>query len=246
MTAGAPSPENTGHLHPEVVEHGTLSNALDAALRDIGSPLLAAHWEPLPTPRSEARVERGARNTSITATRGERILSLTFRSDGIWLANGTCDDIRDAARVIDLWIVGGVSCPELRDSAPWVNLGDLAEAFERGEEVEHRWRMYLVDNGKRDDELAFIIAASEQPRLRALRPYISMMEIRFSRSTGYPFSRDTPYVIPAGEGRYRVFAPDGTPIGIGTAEEAVAMVVAGLPPGCGPAVRGTTESLGLD
>ncbi len=120
-------------------------------------------------------------------------------------------------------------------------------------EVEARWQVFLDGRcfvaRQRPKLKPLITAAAQRPELRQLLPVISMqMMLCFSRSTGVPYTRDTPYVWVLGKGRYRVHAPDatadvpeGTVLGEGDAETAVALVVANLPEGCGPAVVGTAE-----
>jgi hypothetical protein len=88
-------------------------------------------------------------------------------------------------------------------------------------------------------------AAYAQPRLRVLFPFTSHHDLHFSRCTGYPYSRDVPFIQHLPSGRYLVSGPLRGSV-IGEADDpagAVALVVASLPVGCGPTVAGTAEDL---
>lgn len=82
-------------------------------------------------------------------------------------------------------------------------------------------------------------AAYAQPQLRALFPFHSHRSLNFSRCTGFPYTNDVPVVTPV-DGKYRVTwwktrSPHG-PADIGETDnprDAVALVVAHLPPECG-------------
>jgi hypothetical protein len=107
--------------------------------------------------------------------------------------------------------------------------------------VEERWRTYLKDFGF-PELVPFVQAAARRPELRQLFPYTSLNRFCFSRCTGYPFTRDTPLVQPVENGEYEVVLEDVV-LGRGNAEQAAKLVVAHLPPGCGPAVPGTADDL---
>ncbi|MCX4638298.1 hypothetical protein HEP86_08180 [Streptomyces sp. RPA4-5] len=97
---------------------------------------------------------------------------------------------------------------------------------------------------------AAVEAAYAHPLLRALFPLISHGSLHFSRCTAFPWTNDVPSVYPRSGGGFRVVRMN-EPVGssrqmVGdadSAEEAVALVVAHLPPGCGPAVDGTADDL---
>ncbi|AWK12871.1 hypothetical protein DDQ41_12190 [Streptomyces spongiicola] len=97
--------------------------------------------------------------------------------------------------------------------------------------------------------MTLVRAAYAEPLLRQLYPWTSHWRLGFSRCTAFPFTMDIPLVYGCSVGGYRVEQPKSGPydtewIGdTSTAQEAVAMVVERLPPGCGPAFIGTTEDL---
>ncbi len=120
------------------------------------------------------------------------------------------------------------------------------EAYAENQAVEHRWRYYLDNMNRLVPELEPLLqAAAATPELRQLFPFTSMNRLRLSRCTRYPYTMDCPFVIPEGDGRYIVVRRDGTRSAPLDTAEAVREVVAGLPPGCGPALDGTAQDLGL-
>ncbi|MFB7708075.1 DUF6193 family natural product biosynthesis protein [Streptomyces sp. NPDC056105] len=93
-------------------------------------------------------------------------------------------------------------------------------------------------------DIRLVRAAYAEPLLRQLHPSSSHQDLHFSRCTG-DWSWDVPFVMHLPGERYLVVGPSRTQI-VGeadTAEEAVALVVGGLPPGCGRAVVGGREEL---
>jgi len=231
-------------LYPELIEQGGLANAVQAALRTIGSSLTVSELDKSIPFIVYARVEWGYRFSQIYVGAKTRMFSFDFWNRGVSLAHGATPDILDMARSIDKWIVSGCSTGELASAFSFVQVQPTAVAYERGEEVEMRWREYLDSMGERFPELAaFVATAAAEPKLRQLFPYTSLNHFCFSRCTGYPFTHDTPSVVPLGNDEYEVRDSSEEPIGRGNAAHAVALAVGVLPPGCGPAVPGTAVQL---
>ncbi|GAA0411538.1 hypothetical protein GCM10009530_75070 [Microbispora corallina] len=88
-----------------------------------------------------------------------------------------------------------------------------------------------------------IDAAITEPHLSQLFPYTSMITLRFSRCTGYPYTRDLPWARPIDEGRYQVIGPDRKELGVADGPGSAALIADALPSDCGPAVAGTAYSL---
>lgn len=97
------------------------------------------------------------------------------------------------------------------------------------------WRLVLArDESKTMSQgvLDLIEAAAAQPGLRRLYPFTSKWTLWFSARTSHPFEVELPAVEPLRDGRFCVRSPSLKAV-IGeadTAEEAIALVVARIPP----------------
>ncbi|MFJ3902828.1 DUF6193 family natural product biosynthesis protein [Streptomyces sp. NPDC090025] len=174
---------------------------------------------------------------------------MSFWERGVAMAKGSATTVNEAATAMGVWQSGG-GLADLRSACPYVRYGPLAEAHERGTAVEAKWEIYRRSTAPHVDH-DLIEACYAQPRLRALFPFHSHRSLTFSRCTGFPYTHDVPVVTPVA-GKYRVTwwrtrSPQG-PADIGEADnprDSVAMVVARLPHGCGPAVAGTADDLDM-
>jgi hypothetical protein len=232
-------------LYPDLKEKGGLKSALHCALQEIGSSLTVSELDKAGKPFAGAfaHVQKGTRLSQVFTAAEERLFLLDFWNRGVQLASGQTPNLVKAAQVIDKWIDHGCSIDALQ-KFDFVQIDPSTRAYERSEEVEHRWQNYLSCIHERFPELAaFVTEAANRPELRQLFPYTSLNQFCFSRCTGYPFTEDTPYVAPLGEAKYEVFNASGQLIDTGSAQQAVDMVVENLPEGCGPAVPGTAEDL---
>ncbi|MEU0398859.1 DUF6193 family natural product biosynthesis protein [Streptomyces sp. NPDC006197] len=114
---------------------------------------------------------------------------------------------------------------------------------EAAEIVAAEWRRVLGMSERRIDP-AIPRAAHARPELRELFPMVSHGALYFSRCTQYPWTHDVAALFPR-PGGFHVFRhSDKTVLGEpDTVEEAVRLIVANLPDGCGPAVDGTPDDL---
>jgi len=235
--------KTTNDLYPDLIALGGLENTLQSALREIGSALTVLELDKDLSLAVCACVESGSRYSQVRIAAEERMFFLDFWARGVMLAQGRTPRLTELARAIDKWVASSCSTADLAAAFSFVAVEPKAAAYERGEEVEERWRSYINVIGF--PELApFVEAASRRPQLRQLFPYTSMNIFCFSRCTGYPFTLDTPFVRPVKENWYEVWSASGVVLGHGDAEAAAELVVANLPPGCGPAVPGTADDLG--
>jgi hypothetical protein len=229
-------------LYPDVLARGGLSTALQAELLEIGSALSVSEAGPRINSEVYARVASGRRSSQASIAVKERLFLFDFWARGVLLARGQTPHLGEMARAIDTWVASNCSSGKLAAAFAFVVVEPKAAIYERGEEVEERWQSYLQDVGF--PELAPLVeAASRRRELRQLFPFTSLDTLCFSRCTGYPFTGDTPIVRSLKNGRFEVVSPAGAVLGHGDAEEAAALVVAHLPPGCGPAVAGTADDL---
>jgi hypothetical protein len=235
--------EDSLHLYPDVIAAGGLVNALQNALLALGSTLtVTGPGERFPV--AYARAESGVRFSQVYIAAHERLFLLDFWARGVVLAHGSTPNLAEAATAINRWVGSAGTSTELAAAFPFVVVKPAAAFFERAEEVECRWRDYLANIGDRFPELAtFVRAAYRRPELRQLFPYTSFNSFCFSRCTGYPYTGDTPMVVPTTDGQYEVRGRIGEVLGRGDADAAVQLVIDHLPAKCGPAVPGTADEL---
>lgn len=163
------------------------------------------------------------------------------------MATGLVTELRAAAGAAVRW-QAGAGLRELQAAWSFVRYGALAEAYERGNPVEVRWREYRrMTAWHLDHDL--VEAAYAEPRIRVLFPHTSHTSLRLSRCTRPPFTVDVPFVVRRADGTYQVVRPSGSPYGSGlighvdTPQEAIALVLGDLPDDCGPAVDATRHEL---
>lgn len=234
--------KTTNALYPDLLALGGLTNALQSALREIGSSLIISELDKDLNFLVYARVELGGRFSQVYIAAQERLFIFDFWARGAMLAQGQTPHLAEMARALDKWVASSCTTADLAAAFNFVSIEEKATAYERGEEVEERWRSYIEDIGF-PELVSFVKAASQRPQLRQLFPYTSLNRFCFSRCTGYPFTGDTPFVRPLKEGQYEVVSASDKVLGRGNAEEAAELVVANLPPNCGPAVAGTAEEM---
>jgi hypothetical protein len=240
-------------LYPELGAAGSLSNALDQALADVGSRLHAiAEVNFIPC----ARAAEGSRFCQMYIAAHERLFMFDFWAKGVTYGKGSSSSLSDAAQAIHFWIIEQPNITQMQARFSFFIPEEQGIAHDAGRAVEHKWGRLLKTWRLRADAkpdapspLPLIEAAMKQPELAQLFPFTSMNSLHFSRTTGYPFTSDCPCAIPIGNNRFRAYKARSAEermakvIGEGTAEEVVAMLVAHLPPNCGPAVDGTADDL---
>lgn len=244
-----PLPPDLAALYPEVALAGSLVPALRAELRRNGFDLpvlspAASGWR-----HTEATVGDDHRHVSILLGIEERWFLQEFWERGVMMASGKTTELATAAGAIGLWQSGN-TLRELHAAWPYVYYGELAEAYEHGDPVETKWRIYRQTRARHIDH-DLIEAAYAQPRLRVLFPGTSHETLLLSRCTRPPFTRDLPAIKTLRDGRYEVAWLPNAPHGprqialVDSAQEATALVVTHLPEaGCGPAIDGTAQDLG--
>lgn len=234
--------DNTHKLYPEVRESVSLHAAMQSALAAIDSPLVAMPTEQ-PFPLAYARIEHGPRFTQTYIAAEERLFMPDFWSHGVQFATGKTPDLLATASAIHDWLtIENISTAELVRRYPWIEPSGRAAVFEAGDEVEWTWKHMLESTTRSEATLAAIRRASQEPALRCLFPYTSMFTLCFSRCTGYPYTHDILSISPVGDGRYGVGSPHEDPTNSHDLETAIALVLASLPPDCGPARHGTADN----
>jgi hypothetical protein len=241
---------------------------MQAALDDAGHELTALLTERPGWWDCATVVTDGQRHVQTVLGSQERWFLMEFWECGVGMAHGKTTDLAAAAGAIATWQAGG-RLAVLREAWPFVQYGELAEAYERGNPTQARWQIFRRSSRWSHIQAAYergiptqatleifrrsqqdlIEAAYAQPALRMLFPFKSYGALNFSRCTRHPYSYDLPVIDQLADHRFTIFWPPHSPYGTGhiadagTAAEAVAIVVAHLPTGCGPAIDGTAEDL---
>ena len=236
-------------LYPDIAQAGSLDVAISKSLSDVGSKLISDGTE-VNKFMPYARVENGSRFSQIHIAGGQRLFLFDFWSDGVVFGSASCSEISDVARSIHAWITDGLSTEKMSALFTFFTPSESGKAHEAGVYVEHQWQSLL--EGWRVQEKSFgspertptrlIEAAMKRPELRQLFPFTSLISLCFSRTTGYPFTRDCPRIEPQGNDIYWVYMPTSFEIfGKGNIEEVLDILIEHLPPNCGAAINGTAD-----
>jgi hypothetical protein len=231
---GGAAPDHPMHefvtLYPEVVQAGSLQNALQS-VADRAGHRLAVELTSSPGWRHvAAQVGANGRSANVVMSLGERSFSVDCWTGGVRMASGSSQDLCEVAGGLHSWLLG----PRVRELVaqwPFLRTWELAEAHERGAAVPVRWRQ-LREAAARNQDTALhelVEAAFEQERLRVLSPGRSMYWLTFSRRAAPPVCMDLPAAMPIGNGRYRVRFADRRPQEVDGAASAVAVILEGLP-----------------
>ncbi|GLW34521.1 DUF6193 family natural product biosynthesis protein [Actinoplanes regularis] len=229
--------------YPDVTAAGDLRGALQDTFDSTGIPLRAQHVESPGWVTTHAVVRVDDREAYIHLVAGDRAFGLSFWLQDFQMAGGRTANLREAASAIALFLAG-TGLRDLSASRPFVRFGPVAEAFERGaaEAIAARWRQLLDAPPARARHLhrlqAFLVAAADEPRLRALYPFTSHHDLGFRQSVPSSRSRALAWVRPYGEDRYLISGPDrrllhtagslAGALGPATARESVPLVLAAM------------------
>ena len=249
-------------LYPDLVEAGGLAQALAQALSLMGDELTASSIT-IPGFIPNARVGRGDRFSQVHIAAEKRLFTFDFWFEGICCGHGATDDINEIARAIRAWNLEESKIAVMREQFSFFAPTGKGEAHEDGSLVAFQWEEMLRIWTEHDSDFSprpLIEAAMQRPELRQLFPYTSLHNLCFSRTTGYPFTCDCPHAVALGGGLFRAHSAkyevvtrsfegreyrvaEHEILGEGTVEEVLDLLVANLPPNCGPAVNGTAEDV---
>jgi Family of unknown function (DUF6193) len=251
-------------LYPDVIEAGGLHLALERELRKQRSPLAVTTGWIIPY----AHIKQNSRSSPVYIAAHERLFLFAFWNQGVLYGNGSSDLLWQVAQAINFWIVDKATTADMKKRYDWFSPTEQGKAHEAGELVDYGWQE-LMERWKKEAErnepyaapvAELLEVASRRPQLRQLYPFTSMSRVCFSRTTGYPFTRDCPHAEPVRPGWFRAYSAkyrieeksyEGQEwkeavhevLGEGTAEEVIDLLAANLPTGCGPAINGTADDL---
>lgn len=171
-----------------------------------------------------------------------RTFQVNLHHNGTRLACGWTADLAEVVRATTAW-TGGAGLEETRAHAPCIRFRPWALAHEREPfgAVELTWcakldRIHMPPYDRHPRPHALLAAAYAEPALRRLMPVNSHFDLWFSTRVEEPWKSRVGYLVrPYDEGRYGVRSRGGPVARTETPEEAVALVVAALPEGLGPA-----------
>lgn len=174
--------------------------------------------------------------TELTGTGNSRVFLLEFWDGGVAMGQMATASLETAARALHSWVARAWRLAEMQETHLEFRPTPDAWGFENGNEMEERWQDYLQNSHEWPHMGPFLEAAAANPTLRGLFPFFSMRTLRFSLCTDFPYLCAPPSVRVYQPGRFRVDQGD-TLLGIGDANEAVAIVLRHIPPDTGPATR---------
>ena len=234
-------------FYPDLQERDGLAPALQCVLMQLGSRLLVRKFD---APRfcAYASLHTGQRFSSVMVAEGKRAFYVDFWDQGVPCAAGWISQLSEVGRAIVAFHVRGSPIQDLVSQFVWLTVNPTefipessVEYFLTGawQSLEERLKVE-GDHWLAHELLALTTEAAQRPQLRQLLPFRSLYHLCFSRTTGYPFTRDCPVAHPVEPGIFRTVSPDGQRcLGRGDAVQAVDILIANLPPNCGPARHGT-------
>ncbi|WP_158844533.1 DUF6193 family natural product biosynthesis protein [Streptomyces sp. NRRL WC-3742] len=181
---------------------------------------------------------------------GRRAFQVRLHGNRAPLAFGASSDLAKVVTATAAWI-GGAGLEETKARASFVRYRPWALTHEQKPfgKVELEWlikldRVHTPPYNRHPRAHAVLAAAYAQPVLRGLMPVNSHYNLWFSTAIEEPWRSKVGYVLSPYEGGvygsdaglYEVWKAGEVVARTETAEEAVALVVAGLPEGIGPAV----------
>ena len=207
----------TVYIYPEISKVGSLTKALDKEFEKIHSCTIDDDLDKLPF--AYARVENNNRYSPIYLAEEKKLFLPDFWRDGVCLAHGSTESINELAKVLDYWLSSDNDTKSLTDKFQFVTANKKAIAFDEKREVEYTWNLILNDNSRADIRSVVELAIND-PVLSKLFPFTSLTRLCFSRCTRYPYTHDTPIVIPISADTYEVrLSNNDVVVGRGAAQE---------------------------
>ncbi|MEW2374201.1 DUF6193 family natural product biosynthesis protein [Streptomyces sp. NPDC006656] len=229
--------------YPEVAAcGGDLTAALRAAAGRMGVRLVGLGEAYPPAGLSRhfvAALEAECGDVQVSLRPERREVGVTLRLPLVGdAAVGAVGSLEVVIEVAQAWQAG---MPLADMAARWefLMVSPEALAHDEGRGAAYEWeRVRRLPDRLVDRTL--VEAAFRSPQLSSLFPMISHGSLQFRRLTVSAPGSDVPSVFPFGEGGWRVICLGDRDIPVRTAdtvEEAVRLVVEGLPEGCGPALE---------
>ena len=242
---------------PEVTEFGCIGRAIEKRFVETGCALVVDFSKGKMPHYGDASVEKGSRHGIIRMAKLERYFICEYTENDDCVAYGDTSDFLAAVDSMGQWVSGSqASVLKLTESFPFLSIFEDPLKSDELSEVECRWRELLWEArfgrhfyfGFLNRNLPeLVLAASREPKLRRLLPYTSHDELHFSRCTDYPWTYDTPWLLPLhDERRFLVLEPppggeERIIIAEGEASEVVQIAADQIPDDLPPVWEGTAK-----
>lgn len=190
-------------LYPDIHEMGGLVSAMASTAVRKGLDLGKVYSEN----RSGSGDFETARVCSsrgvVTIELGEqsRAFFLTVQGEGFTWVEGATDDLDALVTAVTAWRAG-VLVDEFAAKFPFVAVGRLAKAHERGDPTSAQWQ-WLLSADEFVDERPLVEAAYAHHQVRTLFPNLSHGTLRLSWGSGRQGAREI-HVSPDAGGVYRL------------------------------------------
>jgi len=177
-------------LYQDIVNLGGLNQAIDEALKSVGSKLKAD--DNVEMLFSYSRIEYKERSSQIMLAANERRFSVDLWSEGICYGNWWFEDLIQAADFIKYFVELQFSVKQMKKIYTWFHsvMGKLHEKGPK-KEAEQRWKDIIIQLDKDETIMKYLLpcvkVAKEFAELVVLFPYTSMNTLCFSLTTGFPY-----------------------------------------------------------
>jgi len=255
-------------LYPDLVQSGGLSSALQRLFRQLSADVNVLEEIRLgKVGPGCAFIYKGSRKSQVSTAMHERSFSVDFRNRGFTYGQGWTNDLTEVARAIEIFLVQEGSTARMKSEFGWfveeggerilqeLAASHTAQCWENLEKGLRKEARFLEENEEPPsfvNEVVKLIPlvseAAKRPELRQLMPFTSLFFLCLSRTTMFPWVTVKCMARPIENGRFRIsngnwgvnWDGDGV-LGEGDAVQAADILVANLPPNCGPAIHGTAE-----
>jgi hypothetical protein len=194
-----------------------------------------------------ANTKQGDRSVNTTVAAEERLFIANFWDKGVQVGSLSSPDLSTVTGAILTFLADRMAASTMTNAFSEFSPTPEARPHEVGamDEVAFQWdAVKRTLEAEAPELLSLANTLSRTWPFSHLFPTVSLEALYFSRCTGTPYSGDCPSVVWLSPGHYEVRTRGGNePVGGGDEATALNLLQAALPPGCGPAVQGSAETL---
>ena len=177
-------------LYQDIIDLGGLDNAVNDALKSVGSKLETV--SSIAWPFAYSRIEHGERFSQIELAANERKFSADLWCDGIRYGGWWFNDLPQVADFIKCSVESQLSVTEMQKIFAWFDSkeGILHEKGAK-KETEQQWKDIIIWLKKQNGFLKYLFPCVKTAKgiaeLVVLFPYTSLNTLCFSLTTGFPY-----------------------------------------------------------